>query len=111
MVEAANGPTTPEADRILNERGVTVLPDVLANAGGVTVSYFEWVQDLGSFFWDEERVYRELKRVMTAAYRDVSAELDRLQGTRGPQINHRQAAYVLAIQRVARATQLRGIYP
>jgi glutamate dehydrogenase (NAD(P)+) len=111
VVEAANGPTTPEADQILNERGVTVLPDVLANAGGVTVSYFEWVQDLGSFFWDEERVYRELKRVMTAAYRDVSAELDRLQSLHGPQINHRQAAYVLAIQRVARATQLRGIYP
>ena len=111
VVEAANGPTTPEADRILNQRGVTVLPDVLANAGGVTVSYFEWVQDLGSFFWDEERVYRELKRVMTAAYRDMSAELARLQGLHGPRINHRQAAYVLAIQRVARATQLRGIYP
>lgn len=111
VVEAANGPTTPEADQILVERGVTVLPDVLANAGGVTVSYFEWVQDLGSFFWDEDRVYRELKRVMTAAYRDVSAELDRLQSLHGPQINHRQAAYVLAIQRVAQATQLRGIYP
>ena len=111
VVEAANGPTTPEADQILNQRGVTVLPDVLANAGGVTVSYFEWVQDLGSFFWDEERVYRELKRVMTAAYRDVSAELDRLQSLHGPKITHRQAAYVLAIQRVARATQLRGIYP
>ncbi len=111
VVEAANGPTTPEADQILNQRGVTVLPDVLANAGGVTVSYFEWVQDLGSFFWDEERVYRELKRVMTAAYRDVSAELHRLQSLHGPRINHRQAAYVLAIKRVARATQLRGIYP
>lgn len=105
LAEGANGPTTPEADRILHDNGVFVIPDILANAGGVTVSYFEWVQDLQSFFWDEDEINRRLKQVMDASFQAVN---DRAQAHKIPL---RLAANILAIERVAEATRLRGIYP
>ncbi len=105
VAEGANGPTTPEADRILNERGIFVIPDILANAGGVTVSYFEWVQDLQSFFWDEEDINAKLEKVMVRAFREV-VNLARSEG-----VDLRLAAHILAISRVAQAIRLRSIYP
>src|SRR5206468_3030774 len=72
IIEGANGPTTPEADRILHDKGIPVVPDILANAGGVVVSYFEWVQDLQSFFWEEDEVNLRLRRIMTRAFAEVS---------------------------------------
>ena len=105
VVEAANGPTTPEADDVFHQRGVTLVPDILANAGGVTVSYFEWVQDLQSFFWEESEINGRLTRIMQRAYDQV----DELAGEHSTTL--RMGAYCLAVKRVADATSVRGIYP
>ena len=105
VVEAANGPTSPEAEAILLDRGVTLLPDILANAGGVTVSYMEWVQDLQSFFWEEAEVNARLTRIMRRAFAETWAAAEQ----RG--ISLRDAAYVIALQRVLDAVRIRGIFP
>ncbi|HEY4387186.1 MAG TPA: Glu/Leu/Phe/Val dehydrogenase [Ktedonobacteraceae bacterium] len=105
ITEAANGPTTPEADRILYENGTLVIPDILANAGGVTVSYFEWVQDLQSFFWGVDEITQKLEVIMNQAFASVVEQADR------HNCEMRLAANMLAISRVAEATQVRGIYP
>ncbi len=105
VVEAANGPTTPEADQILADQGVTILPDILANAGGVTVSYFEWVQGLDSYFWDLTRVRTELERVMNRAFDSVNAKADE------SDCDYRTAAYSIAVGRVADAVKVKGIFP
>ncbi len=105
VAEAANGPTTPEADKILFDKGIVVVPDILANAGGVTVSYFEWVQDLQSFFWGVEEITQKLEVIMNRAFAAVAEIADRTS------CDMRLAANMLAISRVAEATQIRGIYP
>ncbi len=105
IAEAANGPTTPEADKVLFDRGIFLLPDILANAGGVTVSYFEWVQDLQSFFWSEEETNKRLLQIMTRAFDDVYALAQE------KKVAMRTAAYILAVGRVAEASKIRGIYP
>ncbi len=105
IVEGANGPTTPGADDILRERGVTVLPDILANAGGVTVSYFEWVQGLDNYFWDAKRVQDELQKVMERAFDAVNTKADEAD------CDYRTAAYTIAISRVAEACRLKGLFP
>ncbi len=105
IVEGANGPTTPEADQILGERGILVVPDILANAGGVIVSYFEWVQDLQSYFWSEEEINTHLERIMVETFKSVSAL------ARGRNVSLRVAALILAVGRVADALMTRGIYP
>jgi len=105
LVEAANGPTTPPADEILRDNGVTVLPDILANAGGVTVSYFEWVQGLQNFFWSLKEVNEELQKVMERAFDAVNAKADQAD------CDYRTAAYTIAISRVAEACRLKGLFP
>jgi glutamate dehydrogenase (NAD(P)+) len=105
IAEAANGPTLPEADTILFQKKVTVLPDILANAGGVTVSYFEWAQDIQGFYWSLNEVNERLERVMVRSYADVhKAAIEH-------KVHNRTAAYILAIQRVVDAIHIRGIYP
>ncbi len=103
--ELANGPTTPEADRILHDKGVFVIPDFLANAGGVTVSYFEMVQDSYNYFWDAETVYERLNQKMTKAFNDVFEMRERYESKN---IHMRTAAYLVSVQRVAEAMKLRG---
>jgi glutamate dehydrogenase (NAD(P)+) len=105
VVEAANGPTTPDADAILQDKGIMLVPDILANAGGVIVSYFEWVQDLQFYFWDETEVNSRLHKVITRAFDDVVKTAE----ARG--VNLREAAMLLGVGRVVEATQMRGIYP
>ncbi len=105
VAEAANGPVTPEADRILDRRGVFLIPDILCNAGGVTVSYFEWVQDENHLFWDEQDVNLKLEKVMTRAFRDVlKIHVER-------KVDMRLAANIVGIGRVAEAVKIRGLYP
>jgi glutamate dehydrogenase (NAD(P)+) len=104
ICEGANGPTTANADRILEEKGVFVIPDILANAGGVTVSYFEWVQDRGGYFWDEDTVNGRLGRIMTKSFDEVATMSKR------HEVSMRLAAYMLSIERVAAVHRLRGLY-
>jgi glutamate dehydrogenase/leucine dehydrogenase len=105
VAEGANGPVTPAADRIFHERNVFLIPDILCNAGGVTVSYFEWVQDLQGFFWDEAQVNQQLERIMKRAFQEVNETAIR------ERTDRRTAAYMLAVKRVAEATRVRGLFP
>jgi glutamate dehydrogenase (NAD(P)+) len=105
IIEGANGPTMPEADEVLEARGITVVPDVIANAGGVTVSYFEWVQDFSSFFWTEEEIERRLEGILLPAFHNIW-DLHAQQ-----KVTLRTAAFIIACRRVLQARSLRGIYP
>ena len=105
VIEGANGPTTPEADDILHDKGVLVLPDVIANAGGVTVSYFEWVQDFSSFFWSEEEINARLVRIMQEAFAAV------WQVAQANKVSVRTATFIVACQRILHAREMRGLYP
>jgi glutamate dehydrogenase (NAD(P)+) len=105
IIEGANGPTTPQADEILADRGVFVVPDVLANAGGVVVSYFEWVQDLQAFFWEENEVNLKLEKIIKNSFAHVLGTMQQHKTTM------RTAAYIIGVKRVADATVTRGIYP
>ena len=105
ITEGANVPTTPDADRILHDRGVFVVPDILANSGGVIVSYFEWVQDLQAFFWEGEEINTKLHHIITRAFYEV------LHTSVNKHLDMRTAAYALAVQKVANATVVRGVYP
>ena len=105
IVEGANGPTTPQADDILAERNILVVPDVIANAGGVTVSYFEWVQDFSSFFWNEEEINARLTQTMQAAFASI------WQVAKDKQVSLRTAAFIVGCTRILQARALRGLYP
>ncbi len=104
LCEGANGPTTFAADSILAEKGVFVIPDILANAGGVTVSYFEWVQDRQGYFWNEKMVNERLEEIMVKSFNDVVSY------AQAHKVNNRTAAYMLALTRVSSAIKKRGIY-
>ncbi len=105
ITEGANGPTSPEADKILEDRGVVVIPDILANAGGVVTSYFEWVQNIQSFFWNIDEVNRNLNRIMNKSFEEVWSF------SKEKRVNLRTGAYMLGVDRVAKALQQRGIFP
>jgi glutamate dehydrogenase (NAD(P)+) len=105
IAELANGPTTPGADRVLDDEGVLLVPDILANAGGVTVSYYEWVQDQNSFFWSEKQINETLEQTMRTAFNSVHETAERYN------TDFRTGAYILAVGRVAEATSVRGIFP
>jgi glutamate dehydrogenase/leucine dehydrogenase len=105
IAELANGPTTPGADRVLADEGVFLVPDILANAGGVTVSYYEWVQDLYSYFWSESEINNRLEQTMRMAFRSVYEKAQQFD------TDMRTGAYILAVDRVAEATRMRGIFP
>ncbi len=105
IAELANGPTTPGADRVLADQGVFLVPDILANAGGVTVSYYEWVQDLYSYFWSESEINSRLEQTMRAAFQAVHEKAEQFD------TDMRTGAYILAVDRVAEATRVRGIFP
>ena len=105
VIEGANGPTTPEADDILHERGILVVPDVIANAGGVTVSYFEWVQDFSSFFWSEDDINQRLVRIMREAFAAIWQVADK------HRVSLRTATFIVACSRILHARELRGLYP
>ena len=105
VAEGANGPTDPEADKVLFERNIMLVPDILCNAGGVTVSYFEWVQDLQYLFWSAAEIKSRLNQIMTFAFAKVYAT------AKAKNVNMRTAAYILAVQEVVKATEQRGIYP
>jgi glutamate dehydrogenase (NAD(P)+) len=105
VIEGANGPTTPEADDILHERSILVVPDVIANAGGVTVSYFEWVQDFSSFFWSEDEINARLVRIMREAFATIWQVADE------HRVSLRTATFIVACTRILQARELRGLYP
>jgi len=105
ILEGANGPTTPKADEILNEKGIVIIPDILANGGGVIVSYFEYVQDINAYYWDLERVNKELKKIILDTFENVCKLAEEKKETL------RTAAYMIAVSRVAKAIELRGIFP
>jgi glutamate dehydrogenase (NAD(P)+) len=105
ILEGANGPTTPEADDILADKDVLVVPDVLANAGGVTVSYFEWVQDFSSFFWTEDEINARLTRIMQSAFGAVWAVAQE------KKVSLRTATFIVACTRILQAREVRGLYP
>ena len=105
VVEGANAPTTPEGDAVLNEKGILVVPDILANSGGVIVSYFEWVQDKQNYFWDADEVKQNLNSIMMKAFKDVE------EMATGRSVTWREAAHMLGVGRVAEAHRLRGLYP
>jgi glutamate dehydrogenase (NAD(P)+) len=104
LCEGANGPTTAAADPVLRDQNVFVIPDILANAGGVTVSYFEWVQDRQGYFWNENEVNNRLQEIMVSSFQDVVAY------GQSKKVDNRTAAYMLALERVAHAIKLRGLY-
>ena len=104
LIEGANGPTTPDAHRLLHERGVFIVPDILANSSGVVTSYFEWVQDRYGYFWTEQEVNERLERKMCEAFDDV------LRNALKFKVDMRTAAYIVAINRVATVTRMRGMY-
>jgi glutamate dehydrogenase (NAD(P)+) len=105
IIEGANGPTTPEGDRVLRDRGALVVPDILANGGGVLVSYFEWVQDLQAFYWEEDQINDRLEHLMIRSFREVTTLAEERE------ISLREAAMMLGVQRVVQAIESRGIYP
>jgi len=105
ILEGANGPVTPEADKILYDKGIHVIPDILANGGGVCVSYFEYVQDIRAYFWELDRINKELKKIMLKAFEEVYAL------SKERKIQLRTAAYIIAVSRIAKAIELRGIFP
>jgi len=105
VIEGANGPTTPDADDILNERGILVVPDVIANAGGVTVSYFEWVQDFSSFFWSEDEINQRLAQILRGAFDAIWKEASE------HRVSLRTATFIVACRRILQARDLRGLYP